>query len=109
MGESGDIMTIDLEKLRALEKAATPGPWWSSDPAWSLDEEADTHLVCAMRNSMPELLDEVEALREAALDMAQFAEGAQLSHLDDDAEIMFLRDAFMARVDKLQRALTVKP
>lgn len=73
-------MTIDaVKELRALLASASPAPWYQSDPAWSLDEEADTDLICAMRNLLPGVLDELERLRT----MFDAARG-EVSNLADD-------------------------
>ncbi len=66
-----------IEKLRELEKAATPGPWVEVDEylVWSIqtpdrlqiarlpcaETNRDPHLIATTRNLLPELLDVVEA------------------------------------------------
>lgn len=96
---------VDVNKLRALLAAATPGPWvpdvWYGydDGGWvavgphlhSVDGEddesepdcpagvramADANLITAARDALPELLDEVERLRAENAQLR--AENAQL-------------------------------
>lgn len=55
----------NLEMLKALEAAATPGPWtfhgWTGDVgAWAKNVE----LAVALRNAFPALLRELEAARK---------------------------------------------
>jgi len=57
---------VDVEKLRALLAAATPGPWKVHDEM----AHDDMALSVAARNALPELLDEVERARTAALNGA---------------------------------------
>lgn len=77
----------DIESLRALHEAATPGPWEETVlgsegydvrapgptkrrlrvarcgyEAWEVDR-ANAELIAAMRNALPDLLDELERLR----------------------------------------------
>lgn len=71
---------IDIEQLKALEQAATPGPWAEgaqmvvqADQAECVIEmvetEDDAKLIVAARNALPELL----ALLEEALRLANDA------------------------------------
>ncbi len=92
---------IDIERLAALEKAATPGPWkwghdgWCADSMGSLfaegnnriistccdncrgeDEEImphleDAELIPAMRNALPDLLTELANLRAIVQELAE--------------------------------------
>lgn len=67
-------MTIDRDHLRALDAAATPGPWETDDrdrnirPAGpelplAYDVRAnDAALIVAARNALPALLDEIDRL-----------------------------------------------
>lgn len=84
---------VDIEELSRLEKAATPSPWWRShgavlgpstssrlgnlvsmsgygelqygsarsDPKFG---SPDARLITAMRNALPDLLDEINHLRK---------------------------------------------
>ena len=61
----------DIEQLKALEKAATPGPWdWATayvgwDAALSEDlPEIDARLACHARNALPDLLALLEEARD---------------------------------------------
>jgi len=106
-------MTIDIAALRALEKAAPPGPWMAIDGVvytvendkfkvftekiftWD-NESAD--FIAAARNALPELLDRVEHLMEAnhliRNEMsARWGEILRKEHASDRAEIERLRDA----------------
>lgn len=84
-------MTIDIAKLRELEKSATPGPWQVGEENESRAEifarrviatvhrdrfgaprPDDASLIVAARNALPALLDELEAARadlETAMDL----------------------------------------
>jgi hypothetical protein len=58
-----------IKDLRELVAAATPGPWNDTDGAVLCDfgfSEEDSDLITAAVNSLPALLDEVEALRTDA-------------------------------------------
>jgi hypothetical protein len=86
---------IDVEKLRASEEAATPGPWDMNyngsyeiyqaghGPSESRDKTVmrwtddglpirakDAVLILTMRNSLPAILDELEALRAIVKELA---------------------------------------
>ncbi len=88
-------MTVDIDKLAALEKAATPRPWLAkaNELLWvgpdslarhgrivypTLEDECIFHdgnaeMIAAVRNALPELLAEVRRLRrveEAAKEVA---------------------------------------
>jgi hypothetical protein len=87
--KGGPEMTVDLDKLEALEKAATPGPWFVEPtkytepdgrqdicheteeravydwPAEGL-EPGDAHFLAELRNAFPDLLSEVRELRGIA-------------------------------------------
>lgn len=64
---------MNIEHLRRLHEAATPGPWEDCDVAVGVMVDglmhcpearmADGVLALAVRNALPELLDEVERLR----------------------------------------------
>lgn len=63
---------IDLQHLRTLCDAATPGPWSRvglfvlDDQGWWLDTRGDnTAFIAASRTALPELLDEIERLRQS--------------------------------------------
>ena len=87
---------IDIDKLEALDKAATPGPWtylpirsgtMSVNRGWALrgpdtrrifwddtgsgcdieGDDADIDFVLTLRNALPELLAEVRRLRKVHL------------------------------------------
>lgn len=95
-------MTTDLEALRALEEAATPGPWGvchvprkglsfveqrnehgvaTADVATlALSHSVDAALIVAMRNALPRLLAIAEAA-ERAREALKIAQG----WLDDEA------------------------
>ena len=76
---------IDIEKLRKLEQAATPGPWvrngtligpglheidlqGPTDQDWysinSSRPDEDAAFISAMRDALPELLDKLEAMQK---------------------------------------------
>jgi hypothetical protein len=97
----------DIEKLRELLAKATPGPWYyyegeiedgkqiegadlrgNGASVWRIDmgdydalDNANAALIVAVVNALPELLDEVERLRE--LDAAR-AELAEINVWTDD-------------------------
>lgn len=117
-------MTVDIEAFRALEAKATPGPWVRAseqehdDPSPE-DSDAEivsvvhgliAHMECdgidewsgnvalivAMRNALPELLEEVERLRDDNYIIrsemsAQFSETLKKEHAADRDEIRRLR------------------
>ena len=72
---------IDIDRLRALANAATPGPWEDSNgDLWSDTfgflsrdelENADAKFIAAMRNALPALLDTVELAEATRGDMRQ--------------------------------------
>ena len=105
-----------LDDLRALEAAATPGPWSESHhhvwwtpadapefPLASLDtddehygfsstgrrKDADAALIAAARNALPALLDVADAAR-AALDPTQCSCSAEMPHSDGDCPVVDL-------------------
>ena len=56
---------VDLDKLEALEKAATPGPWDSHNiRRYFLFVGPNQDFTLALRNAAPALLAEVRELRE---------------------------------------------
>ena len=66
---------VDLDKLEALEKAATPGPWLFDFLGDGLTDQNykvlfddyirhDGELVHAMRNALPHMIAELKAARE---------------------------------------------
>ena len=70
-------MSVDIEKLEALAKAATPGPWWASkygviygsvqpDDIFvgHISEDADIAYITAARNAVPELIARVRELEK---------------------------------------------
>lgn len=90
--KAGEVTTEQIQKLRELEKAASPGPWKSEYP-WCSDENqwagigpihtqpddedeldpdseagkqasADMELIAESRNALPALLNEIERIRE---------------------------------------------
>lgn len=108
--------------LRALEKAATPGPWdWRDDDnepvyavvsrlldgrhldlarfrVWEENDDADARLTVAMRNALPQLLDaadECDRLREVV-------EAAQECHWSppDGSDVGCRLCAALARLEK---------
>ena len=89
-------MTVDLAKLEALEKAATPGPWevegrrdaWIAAPHPKLGSVPivvphvmqvadDLDFIAEARNAFPELVREVREL-------SGIAEAARVQHLEGD-------------------------
>lgn len=67
-------MTVDTEELERLEREATAAPWsiktyqdesGEHNPfaSWDLWSEENMALVCAMRNSIGDLLRELRELR----------------------------------------------
>lgn len=61
---------MDVEELRRLEAAATPGPWEKLHEYWGQhsqapfsEQDANEALIVAMRNALPELLDLLETRR----------------------------------------------
>lgn len=116
-------MTIDLDKLKALAEAATPGPWaictapdtnnrqavcdhnfeyiartdtYSIHPDESC--EANAAFIAAARNAVPELVDEVERLRDRLR-----AVEAQNDALGNANEAHVQRNAAIARVEQAER------
>ena len=83
---------IDTAALRALEQAATPGPWeWNYDAidecahlyngkqaiAYCYDEDgANFTAIAAMRNAMPAFLDELDAARARIVELEADKAGA---------------------------------
>jgi hypothetical protein len=62
---------IDLEELRKLLKAATPGPWKLEEDLYITNEagdvgyaERDLILLVALRNGAEEMIEEIERLRK---------------------------------------------
>lgn len=87
-------MMIDIEKLRELEKNATPKPWSYAksipEMAW-LDETPDGKLITEMRNQLPELLDEIDRLRAALTEViydinTEFYEYERINRFDSVIE-----------------------
>lgn len=82
-------MSVDIKKLRELEAAATPGPWWSlpddehyvymppaDDPDYFQTNAEDVQLIVEMRNALPDLLEDIE---DQAKEIAElFAENNRL-------------------------------
>lgn len=88
-----------LEELRRLEKAATPARWQSNGDGtevtgpeffdndgndWqsicgSFPHKGNANLIAAARNALPELLDEIERLRDALQVIASRKGMTQLS------------------------------
>ena len=81
---------LDIEKLRALEKTATPKPWAQGiietdciasegghgnvvlrrTNGGGMPTQSDLDLICEMRNALPAILAELEALRAIAEELA---------------------------------------
>ena len=100
-------MTIDLENLRRLAQAATPGPWFSTNgTVWYVttggngepeqDKLADSNeddaafIAAANPETMLELLDEIERLRgllKEAIDQI-WAWGDDSSHIFDERQVL---------------------
>jgi len=63
----------ELQRLRALAQAATPGPWRDNHVGAVKNEAgrdipitySDAAFIAAARNAMPALLDEIDRLRAA--------------------------------------------
>ena len=90
-----------VERLEALEAAATPGPWESfvdfgnqeshvRTPKWSVSlglaaRTADTELIVAMRNDLPALLSQLREQRERAdrEERIRLALGVDKGHLEN--------------------------
>ena len=112
-------MSVDLDNLEALDKAATAGPWdehedcekpgncsvFSTGPCvvhWGAVRKADAALIAAMRNALPELL-------QAARDLAAVtAERDALDKKNDHALrkldiVLTERDAARAECERLRK------
>ena len=81
MTTENELTPSDIEELRKLEAAATPGPWWAksrmilaSDDRETIvceitgavsnpESMADRDLIVALRNTIDALLNEIEAGR----------------------------------------------
>ena len=69
-------MSVDIKRLRELEQKAAEAPWrhgghiiiTDSDGSWIADCDffPNTKFITEMRNALPALLDELEALRARA-------------------------------------------
>lgn len=115
---------VDIEKLRALLAAATPGPWkcmQDGTAAW-IDQgnvkkavwlgiargdqnRRDANLIAAAVNALPELLDKVERLRAEVEIERRRAEQAEAWYVGQRAgnEVMGKdRDAARAEVERLR-------
>lgn len=87
-------MTIDLDKLEELMRAATPGPWEAGAFGWveamvgvaplKLRRHAlsasEADLIAASRNMLPDLIAEVRALRARVAELEN-----QLEHMGNVA------------------------
>lgn len=118
---------LDLEKLKALEAAATPGPWIgqreydgsrticqvratetllcvnrrdSGGPTWKKTEE-NCALIAKARNALPELIAEIEHLRAENARLTARLNGVQY----DAAQLRSERDACAASHQKLNAVL----
>ena len=92
---------INLDALKALDQAATPGPWTAGGPYVRRHEvvvaqrlpfveltsdtegEANATLIAAARNALPELVAEVERLR------AELAETKVTLHLTEQERLNY--------------------
>ncbi len=90
------MTVVDIEALRALEKVATPGPWFNGPNLWACittkpgglgstiamlpRPDLNATIIVAIRNALPELLDELESERE-------HADRLVASILDDIADV----------------------
>ena len=96
-------MKYSIEELRALEKAATPGPWHlhegdlvdehHEDIYWAEDDAPDLKVILAARNAFPDLLDLLEEagkLIEASLEPLVIA---------GDREVYTQARAFLAKLN----------
>lgn len=84
--------SYDIKRLRELEAKAVPAPWHPDPLVISSDAEGPGHwvfgddapdfdmhnvnLICAMRNALPRLLDEYEAMRDYVEAQAWYLECA---------------------------------
>ncbi len=119
----------DIESLRALHEAATPGPWFV-EMAGDFDHECaiiecarwngyintidlgsdhDTaNLIAAMRNALPDLLDGLERLRAEKAQLlqsrAEIADEAQAlrSWLDGLPDVRAERDDLASKVQRVE-------
>lgn len=109
-------MTVDIEALRALERAATPGPWDADEDAWILASDddrgfvaqvfdglrptatdetsalANAAFIAAARNAFPALADEVERLRAALEQAAESVARAAVFRRSSETENEHLRE-----------------
>lgn len=122
------MTTVDLDKLEALERAATPGPWFVEPtkytepdgrqdichekeeravydwPAEGL-EPGDAHFLAEARNAFPELVREVRELRgiaEAAVNLAALARASQKAAARAGAPVS---EEWQTRIDQFEAAL----
>jgi hypothetical protein len=99
------VIADDLAKLRALCAAASPAPWRNgADPShfdapevtddktfsYYITTDADAAFVAAARSALPQLLDEVERLRESTecLEGARSDLARQLAAMTDARDEM---------------------
>lgn len=115
-------MTLDLDKLEALDKAATPGPWRTSMSGYSIksddenlpivacvhggmdasDAQLETFqdnaaLISAMRNALPALLQAARERDEAVRLLRWWNDGSSIDNVAEHAEEVA---AFLARVSR---------
>ena len=123
-------MTIgdeQIARLRALEKAATPGPWtdcvkavktkggpliadtfWHPDARPYAEAEANAALIAEARNALHALLDALEAERKRADEAQKSFETYTIMYDDSQRslkEMMDQRDTALAEIERLKAAL----
>ncbi|MBX5463524.1 MAG: hypothetical protein IRZ28_20840 [Steroidobacteraceae bacterium] len=104
---------LDTAALRALDAAASPAPW---APVLGWEEggvigEADSRLIVAIRNALPALLAELEAVRAERDQLAAELAGNPIiavhgGHRDDaEASLAALDDEDLEATARTYRAL----
>ena len=109
------MTAVDLDKLEALEKAATPGPWapdWN-DPRSIFSQDGTGRVICkprdwqdvdflvALRNAFPELLGEVRELRG-------IADAARVYHDPESCYVCSVPSPSDGRAGRLQCELALR-
>lgn len=103
-----------IKELRGLVAAATAGPWSTDDytihdptgKSWTAGSKSlkDAALIVAAVNSLPALLDEVEALRAALKPLAGLdLRPGQFESLAD-TQVVYARDNTTITVGDVRRA-----
>lgn len=121
---------VDLEALRALERAATPGPWvyepddegstmgWVSakrknmmpSPLFKVLSDSaqaalDADLVEALRNAFPAMADEIERLREALDSIRIYGSDTLSGRVDGPDDRQWQRESVLEMTRRARAAL----